>query len=49
MVIVAPYMLAVTAIVHAMKSPHWNDPIGGIDLFVFAVCTALFGLAIAAE
>src|ERR1700730_3538829 len=29
MVTVAPYMAAVTAIVHVTQSSHWNDPLGG--------------------
>jgi hypothetical protein len=48
-VTVAPYMAAVTLIAHASESPHWNDPLGGFDAFVFVVCSILFGLAIAAE
>ena len=48
-VAVAPYMAAVTLIVHSTESKHWNDPLGGFDAFVFVLCSVLFGLAIAAE
>jgi hypothetical protein len=42
-------MLFVTGIVHATESAHWHDPLNGGELFAFALCTIIFGLALAAE
>ena len=49
MLIVAPYVLVVSAIVHVVESPKWNSPITDADVFAFCLCTVLFGLVFATD